>query len=146
MSAGVRIGPASWDCEPERNAATAIRREVFVVEQEVPASLELDEADPSCRHWLALGEGGRAIGTARMQESGHIGRIAVLAEWRGRGVGARLVEEIVAAARESGLSLVDLDSQVHAIAFYEKLGFEARGDVFMEAGIPHQNMLRSLEA
>jgi predicted GNAT family N-acyltransferase len=145
MSAEVRIVPARWSCEPERAAAVAVRRQVFIVEQEVPASLELDEADPSCRHWLALGSGERAIGTARMQANGHIGRIAVLAEWRGRGIGARLVEEIVAAARAAGLSSVDLDSQVHAIGFYEKLGFAVHGEVFMEAGIPHQNMARALD-
>lgn len=142
----MRIVTASWDCEPDRETLIEIRREVFVVEQEVPISIELDGADDTCRHWLALEPGSRPVGTARMQESGHIGRIAVRAEWRGRGIGARLVEEIVAAARRSGLSSVDLDSQVHAIGFYEKLGFTVRGEEFMEAGIPHQNMVRLLEA
>ncbi len=121
-----------------------IRREVFVVEQEVPIDIELDGADPDCRHLLAFDPDGRPIGTARMQARGHIGRIAVIKVWRKRGVGARLVEALVEVAREAGLASVDLDSQVHAVGFYEKLGFEARGDVFMEAGIPHQNMVRRL--
>ncbi len=121
-----------------------IRREVFVVEQQVPIDIELDGADPDCGHLLAFDPDGRPIGTARMQASGHIGRIAVVKVWRKRGVGARLVEALVAVAREAGLASVDLDSQVHAVGFYEKLGFEARGDVFMEAGIPHQNMVRRL--
>ena len=140
----VRIEQASWVNEVEREAMIGIRREVFVVEQEVPIEIELDGADPDCRHLLAFDPGGRPIGTARMQANGHIGRIAVVEVWRKRGVGARLVEAMVDGARDLGLASVDLDSQVHAIGFYEKLGFEARGDVFMEAGIPHQNMARRL--
>ncbi len=140
----VRIERTSWASEVEREAMIGIRREVFVVEQEVPIDIELDGADPDCRHLLAFDPDGRPIGTARMHANGHIGRIAVLEVWRKHGIGARLVEALVEAAREAGLASVDLDSQVHAIGFYEKLGFETRGDVFMEAGIPHQNMLRSL--
>ena len=79
-----------------------------------------------------------------MQANGHIGRIAVVKAWRERGVGAGLVGALVEAAREAGLASVDLDSQVHAVGFYQKLGFEAHGEVFMEAGIPHQNMRRKL--
>ena len=121
-----------------------LRREVFVVEQEVPIELELDGADSDCRHLLAFDSEGRPIGTARMEADGHIGRIAVVKSWRRRSVGSQLVEALVESAREAGLTSVDLDSQVHALGFYQKLGFEPRGDVFMEAGIPHQAMLRRL--
>ena len=121
-----------------------VRREVFVVEQEVPIELELDGADFECRHLLAFDSEGRPIGTARMQVDGHIGRIAVVKSWRRRSVGSRLVEALVESAREAGLTSVDLGSQVHALGFYRKLGFEPQGDVFMEAGIPHQAMLRRL--
>ena len=79
-----------------------------------------------------------------MLPSGHIARIAVVPEWRERGVGSRLVEAFVRRARATGLSSVDLDSQVHAIGFYEKLGFTARGDVFLDAGIEHRNMFLPL--
>ena len=140
----VDIVEASWAQESERERMIGIRRDVFVLEQNVPLDIELDGADSDCRHLLALDPGGRAIGTARMQASGHIGRIAVVADWRGRGVGSRLVEAMIDRAREGGLASVDLDSQVHALGFYEKLGFAAQGDVFMEAGIPHQNMLLRL--
>ena len=140
----IRIERTSWANEVEREAMIGIRHEVFVVEQEVPVELELDAADPECRHLLAFDPDGTPIGTARMQADGHIGRIAVVRPWRKRGIGAQLVEALVAAARESGLDSVDLDSQVHATGFYQKLGFEARGDVFMDAGIPHQNMLLRL--
>lgn len=141
----VRIEATSWSDIVEREAMIEIRREVFVDEQGVPIDIELDGTDPACRHLLAFDPDGRPIGTARMQESGHIGRIAVLRDWRQKGVGARLVETMVGCAREAGLASVDLDSQGHAVGFYERLGFEARGDVFMEAGIPHHNMVRKLD-
>ncbi len=140
----VRIERTSWASEVEREAMIGIRHAVFVVEQAVPIEIELDGVDPDCHHLLAFDPRGRSIGTARMQANGHIGRIAVVKPWRKRSVGARLVEALVEAAREVGLASVDLDAQAHAIGFYEKLGFEPRGDVFMEAGIPHQNMLRRL--
>lgn len=141
----VGIIEASWCQETGRELMIGIRREVFVVEQDVPIEIELDGADPDCRHLLAFDPHGRAIGTARMQASGHIGRIAVVADWRKRRVGSRLVEAMIERARAAGLESVDLDSQVHALGFYEKLGFGARGDVFMEAGIPHQNMVKRLD-
>ena len=140
----MRIERANWSSSVERDAMIAIRHEVFVVEQEVPIALELDGADSECLHLLALDSEGRAIGTARMQPDGHIGRIAVVEPWRRRGVGSRLVEVLVESAREAGLTSVDLDAQVHALGFYQKLGFEPRGDVFMEAGISHQTMLLPL--
>jgi len=137
---GIRIQATSWADEVDREAMIDIRYEVFVVEQEVPVELELDSQDPACRHLLAFEPNGHPIGTARMQPDGHIGRIAVVEAWRKQGTGTRLVAALVEAAREVGLNSVDLDSQVHAVGFYEKLGFETCGDVFMEAGIPHQNM------
>jgi predicted GNAT family N-acyltransferase len=138
----LRIAPASWQQGAAREAMIAIRRAVFVVEQQVPEEIELDGSDATCRHWLVFDASERPIATARMRGDGHIGRVAVVADWRGRGVGARLVEVIAREARESGLASVDLDSQTRAVAFYEKLGFEARGDVFLEAGIPHRSMVR----
>ena len=97
---------------------------VFVVEQGVPLELELDGLDPTCHHVLALDAAGRSVGTARMQPCGHIGRIAVLRPWRNRGVGSRLLAELLEVARRAGLESVELDAQVHAISFYEKHGFE----------------------
>ncbi len=140
----LRIVPARWDVAAEREAMTAIRHEVFVLEQNVPVELELDGHDPHCRHWLVFDAANRPIATARMRGDGHVGRIAVVTEWRKRGVGARLVEAIVSDARGAGLDAVDLDAQVHAIGFYERLGFEAHGEVFLDAGIPHRRMRRRL--
>ena len=143
-SDGLEVRPASWDKEDERAAITAIRRVVFIEEQNVPVELELDGRDADCRHLLARDAAGRAVGTARMLPDGHLGRIAVLKDCRGRGVGARLVEAMIAQARAAGLRAVDLDAQVDAVGFYVKLGFAPRGEVFLEAGIRHQNMQRAL--
>jgi predicted GNAT family N-acyltransferase len=93
---------------------------------------------------IARDADGGPIGTARMQPNGHIGRIAVVARWRKRGVGSRLVHALLAVARETGCASVDLDSQVQAIGFYERLGFVARGGTFMDAGIEHRNMVLEL--
>ena len=126
--------------------ALRIRRAVFVDEQGGPPEDEPDAWDASARHWLVL-LGGQAIGTARLYEPspgvGKVGRVAVLPEFRGAGVGRRLVEEVAAHARAHGYREVILDAQTAACAFYERLGFTAEGEVFMEAGIPHQRMRRA---
>jgi len=140
----VTIACASWDDASEREAMIGISVRVFVREQHVPMEEEMDGRDPACRHVLARDAGGCPIGTARMQEEGHIGRIAVVEAWRHKGVGARLVDSLLELARELRLETVDLDSQVHAIGFYEKQGFAVRSDIFMDAGIPHRNMVLAL--
>lgn len=138
-----RIQPASW--EKDGATLTALRTEVFVEEQGVPLEIEIDGLDPRCRHVAATDARDRVMGTARMNAAGHIGRVAVARAWRRRGVGSRLVSALVEAARHAGLRSVDLDSQLSAVAFYESLGFSARGEVFIEAGIDHQNMVLALE-
>jgi predicted GNAT family N-acyltransferase len=144
--AQIIVDPANWSDAEKREEMFAIRTEVFVREQNVPEDEELDGRDPVCLHVIARSPEGRAIGTARMQRDGHIGRIAVRASWRGQSVGSQLVLALLAVARDAGLSTAELDSQVQAIGFYEKLGFVARGEPFMDAGIPHRNMVLSLAA
>jgi len=132
----------SW---PEaKTTLTAIREQVFVKEQLVPMDLELDEHDERCCHLLAYSPEGHAVGTARLLQDGHIGRMAVLAPYRGRGIGSLLLENIVELARQRGLSEVYLNAQTHAIGFYEKHLFHVAGEEFMEAGIPHIQMRRQI--
>ena len=119
--------------------ASRIRFTVFVEEQRVPAELEMDENDAASLHALAYADG-RAIGTGRLLPDGHIGRMAVLKEWRGRGVGQALLRALIDAARRRGDREVALNSQVHALGFYGAEGFKAEGPVYEEAGIPHQAM------
>jgi predicted GNAT family N-acyltransferase len=119
--------------------AKRIRFTVFVEEQAVPAELELDDKDAACIHALAYYDG-EAIGTGRLLPDGHIGRMAVLKEWRGRGAGRALLRALLQAARRRGDREALLSAQVHALDFYRAEGFEPEGDVYDEAGIPHQAM------
>jgi ElaA protein len=127
-------------------ACWAIRRVVFIEEQAVPAELEVDGLDAQALHLLATFDG-RSVGTARMLlkgDTGKIGRVAVLRDARGRGIGAALIRAAVEELRRRGLSRARLGSQVHAIPFYEGLGFVAEGPVYDDAGIPHRDMVRVL--
>ncbi|OIR02230.1 putative N-acetyltransferase YjcF [mine drainage metagenome] len=118
----------------------AIRETVFIREQNVPEELEWDGKDEHCRHALALSLNGDAIGCGRMQANGHIGRIAVLPQWRKQKVGTALIEALLDEARSRGYKQVDVDSQTYAIPFYQKFGFVEHGKEFMDAGLPHKKM------
>ena len=133
----LQIQLAPWS-EAEAQARR-IRFAVFVEEQGVPAELEMDERDAQCVHALAF-EGNEAVGTGRLLPDGHVGRMAVLKSWRGRGVGAALLERLVKAARERGDREVLLSAQLHALGFYRAHGFSPYGEVYQEAGISHQAM------
>jgi predicted GNAT family N-acyltransferase len=130
---------------PEARAeAQRIREAVFVAEQGVPPDIELDEWDERCEHALAYDAGGRPVGTGRLLPDGHIGRMAVLREARGQGVGGRVLEALIERARERGMRRVALNSQTHAAPFYARFGFAVVGETFMEAGIAHVAMERDL--
>ncbi len=128
-------------------ACLALRREVFIDEQRVPEELELDGEDDACIHFLAVDDQGTAVGTARLRIAGHKAkaqRVAVRRAHRGRGIGAALMRAVEGEARRNGAATVTLSSQVHAIPFYERIGYVARGDVYDDAGIPHRDMTKSL--
>lgn len=133
----------SWD--EARLDARRIRELVFVREQAVPLELEMDEQDPRCDHALAYTADGAAIGTGRLLPDGHIGRMAVLKEWRGKGVGGLLLLALVEHARSRGHATLRLNAQTHAAGFYRRFGFDIAGAEFMEAGIPHVAMRRDLK-
>ncbi|MFF9014058.1 GNAT family N-acetyltransferase [Streptomyces sp. NPDC014870] len=155
MSVGYVVREATGD--EDREACFAVRREVFVVEQDVPQELEYDTYDATAVHVLALREDGLPLGTGRLlfgadaagktggdASVGSLGRLAVAKAARGLGVGAALVRAIEDAARERGLTAVDLHAQTHALGFYERLGYEVYGPEFQDAGIPHRAMRRAL--
>ena len=129
--------------ERAKAQASRIRFKVFVEEQGVPRDIELDELDARCLHALAM-ENGSAIGTGRLLPDGHIGRMAVLEAWRGRGVGSEILGRLIEAARARGDGQVLLSAQVHAAEFYRRHGFEPMGEIYEEAGIPHRAMRRLL--
>ena len=143
--AELRVALGSW--EELRTQAEPIRYAVFVDEQKVPAEIELDAWDPQCVHALAFDarDGGAvAVGTGRLLPDGHIGRMAVRQEARGRGVGTALLRVLMDEARRRGHVDAVLSAQTHAVPFYEREGFRAEGGVYDDAGIPHVDMRRAL--
>ncbi len=127
----------------DAGAILGVRRSVFIEEQNVPEALEVDGLDGGCAQALAFDrETGRPIGTARLMPHGRIGRVAVLADWRKRGVGAALMRTLLVEADRRGFEEIELHAQTWTIGFYESLGFAVAGDEFLEAEIPHRRMVR----
>lgn len=133
----VRI--ADWTAD--KDALRLVREKVFVEEQKVPVELEWDGLDPECLHLIAEDTQGNPIGTGRLLPDGHIGRMAVLAQWRGKQIGTALLHGLMREARQRGFSTLTLAAQLQAMPFYEKSGFIAEGDIFDDAGIPHRTMV-----
>ena len=127
-----------------RGDLQAIRDVVFVQEQQVPAEMERDALDPQCVHVIARTADGMAIGTGRLTPDHRIGRMAVLRDWRGKGVGDAMLLALIEQARERGWREVALNAQASAITFYARHGFLPHGERFMEAGIEHLAMRRLL--
>jgi len=144
----IRIGAVNPKKEPgDLQAALAIREVVFIEEQAVPADLERDDLDQGAFHVLAW-EGPHAVGTGRLvslEEApegakgkwGRIGRMAVVNAARGKGLGRQILEALEDEARAREMVGIKLHAQVHAMGFYEAMGYVRQGDEFQEAGIPH---------
>lgn len=133
-------------CWPADEAAIArVRRAVFIEEQAVPEALEWEALDRDCAWFVAHQAGGEVIGIVRLTPDGRIGRMAVLQHWRRAGVGAALLGEVLRAARRRGERRVRLSAQTHAVPFYARFGFHTRGEVYLDAGIPHVAMTFTFE-
>ncbi|MCY3857941.1 MAG: GNAT family N-acetyltransferase [Gammaproteobacteria bacterium] len=117
----------------------SIRFKVFVEEQSVPVEEELDGMDEVSTHFLAT-VGGNPVGVARLMPSGQIGRMAVLIAYRRHGIGAQLLRAAVKEALKNGFPEPFLHAQTHALSFYSANGFEAIGEIFLDAGIEHRAM------
>jgi len=113
---------------------------------QIPRELEMDDRDVACTHWLATDERGEPIGTVRfdVDARGKVGRLAVLAHVRGRGVGRALMERVHELARTRGLASVWCHAQQSAAPFYTRLGYRTTSEPFEEAGIEHVKMERDL--
>lgn len=124
------------------NAAFALRREVFVWEQKVPEEEEHDSYDLTATHFVAVAEG-EVVGTLRLIEQPEhvkIGRVAVRAAWRGKGVARLMMDTAMAQARSHGHDRFYLTAQSDKLGLYEKLGFVAFGPEFFDGGMPHRAM------
>lgn len=123
-----------------------LRRVVFIEEQGVPETDEIDNKDDTAIHLLATDDG-HPVGSARLLllgRTGKIGRVCVLPSHRGTGLGAALIRAALTELRAQGMTTAKLGSQTHAIGFYERLGFTATGPEYMDAGIPHRDMTLAL--
>jgi len=138
---GIRYLIADWDKHKEQ--LSSVRHEVFVIGQNVPPELEVDKADSRYSHILAL-DGDKPVGTARLTDDGHIGRVAVLKDYRSMGIGRELIRQLEEIAFELGFNQVELGAQLHAIPFYEKMGYIPFGDTYMDAGIEHRQMKKKI--
>jgi predicted GNAT family N-acyltransferase len=132
MKPAITIG--AW--AQQQRGASALRRQVFVLEQGVPEALELDDMDAVSLHALAYDDDG-PVATGRLLPDGHIGRMAVRRDARGAGVGSAVLSALMEQARQRGDREVVLNAQLTAQDFYARHGFEPEGEVCMDAGIEH---------
>lgn len=140
LESGFHLEIANW--ASDQQALREVRTSVFIIEQQIPPEEEFDELDARSVHVLARDAAGLPIGTARLTPDRMIGRVAVVRDWRGRGVGDALMRTLIEQAQARHWPEVSLHAQVYAIAFYERAGFVVDGEEFLEAGIPHRHMRR----
>ena len=134
----IELCRADWS--RDQGLLMGVREAVFVVEQGVPAEIERDVYDAVSLHVLGYYRG-EPVATGRLLPDGHIGRVAVLKPYRGLGFGKAIMAALIEQAQAAGHTHLELSSQVHALGFYQSLGFVADGDEYLEAGILHRRMI-----
>jgi len=130
-----------WD--KDQTSLSKIRRKVFIEEQQVPEELEWDDDDKACVHVL-VSDNNTPIATGRIKMDGHIGRMAVLKDYRDKGIGSDVLQALINFSKTLKMKSVYLHAQTSAILFYEKHGFKISSEEFMDAGIPHKTMQMDL--
>ncbi|MCH7350478.1 MULTISPECIES: GNAT family N-acetyltransferase [unclassified Acinetobacter] len=133
----LRVERGSWD--QLQQPAKLIREKVFIVEQGIPEADEWDEQDAISQHFVIFDQD-QPIATARLLQNNSVGRVAVLKTYRGQGIGQMMMLDIIDYARQQYRPSLYLSSQVHAMSFYQQLGFVVQGDEYDECGIPHIEM------
>lgn len=137
ITPGLEIHVVDW--QDKQDALKKIRKSVFIDEQHVPKELEWDGRDAECTQFLAT-VNATPVATARLTAEGQIGRMAVLKDFRGKGVGSQLLAAVIEQAKHTGHKQVFLHAQVSVIKFYQQHGFTAVGEIFIDAGIEHLSM------
>jgi predicted GNAT family N-acyltransferase len=132
------------DWEKARFVAGPIRHAVFFESKDPLPGIEPDELDPKCVHAIAFDEAGNAVGTGRLDPEGHIGPMAVVKEWRRRGVGDAIIDALIEEARKRRYPAVSLSAPLQAAEFYRNHGFVPDGKVVKEGGVLQQKMRKSL--
>ncbi len=136
-----RIKQGHWD--QLQQDAKLIRTQVFICEQGITEADEWDDQDVISQHFVIYDQD-QPIATARLLQNHSVGRVAVVKAYRGQGIGQMIMLEIISYAQKQRLSVLTLSSQVHAISFYEKLGFTVQGNSYDECGISHIEMTMNL--
>lgn len=136
-----RVENGNWD--QLHQDAKFIREQVFIIEQNISEQDEWDDQDLISQHFVVY-DHDQPIATARLLQNNSVGRVAVLKPYRGQGIGHLIMLEIINYAQQQDRSVLQLSSQVHAISFYEKLGFTVQGNQYDECGIPHIEMMINL--
>ncbi|MCY6413544.1 GNAT family N-acetyltransferase [Acinetobacter sp. VNH17] len=131
------------DWDQLQQDARLIREQVFIVEQNIPEQDEWDDQDAISQHFVVY-DCDQPVATARLLQNNSVGRVAVMQEYRGQGIGRMIMLDIIHYAQQQHRPFLKLSSQVHAISFYEKLGFVTQGDPYDECGIPHIEMMMPL--
>ncbi len=134
----LQVEAADW--AEDKDALIELRSQIFVEEQKVPPSIEIDGLDPQCKHVKATADG-IIIGTGRLLPDGHIGRMCIHKSYRQHGIGSLLLKNLVEQALIANYPRIALNSQSYAVPFYEKNGFVVDSEEFMDAGILHQHMI-----
>ncbi|WP_075981391.1 GNAT family N-acetyltransferase [Bacillus massilinigeriensis] len=132
--------------DQELQDAFAVRREVFIHEQQVPEEEEIDQYENDSTHFVIY-QDNRPIGAGRFRivdGLGKVERICVLNDQRKTGAGKAIMNSIEDYAKKQGLSTLKLNAQTHAIPFYEGLGYEIISEEFLDAGIPHRAMKKMI--
>ena len=132
----IHITTVAWI---DGKALRDIRQQVFIEEQRVPEDMEWDSQDESATHFLMFYQQ-KPVAVARLLDDGHIGRVAVLRDYRSQGLGAEIMQHVISHAQEMGMQQLNLSAQTHATAFYQKLGFSVCSGEYMDAGITHHDM------
>ena len=140
MKNNLKVEIAKWI--DDHTQLKNIREQVFIQEQKVTPELEWDGMDENAMHFLVFNDKA-AIGCARaivIKDHMQLGRMAVLKEYRGQGIGSALLEKAMTIAKLNQLSAIYISAQCHAIDFYKKFGFEVTSDIYLDAEIPHRDM------
>ena len=140
MKNNLKVEIAKWI--DDHTQLKNIREKVFIQEQKVTPELEWDGMDEKAIHFLVFNDKA-AIGCARaivIKDHMQLGRMAVLKEYRGQGIGSALIEKAMTIAKLNQLSAIYISAQCHAIDFYKKFGFEVTSDIYLDAEIPHRDM------
>lgn len=136
------ISETSW--QKHEQALSQIRRQVFIEEQGVPEALEWDSHDQQAVHLIAWSLGAMPVACLRLLPNYSLGRMAVLSEYRGQGIGAALLAAAIDHAQEAHWPFITLSAQTHAIGFYEQAGFVVESEEYLDANIPHRDMRLSI--